>query len=515
MKYIKKAISLILAAGAALQIPLTSASAASSDWSVIYGGSMGEYYVSIGYYKGSGGSVVLPEELNGYRVSYICAAAFKDNQVIDDVTLPDNIDGMGNGVFKNSSVTAANIPLSLSIVPKETFLNCERLRSIYIHENIEYIRENSFDGCTELESISFSEGCTGLKISQYAFNGSGLKEVVLPDNTTVQSFAFQNCQALEGLDIGSNTSVSSNAFRFCTSLETVTAGSGSELGDNAFMDCTSLKNVNYDTSVNINGNAFNGCTELMYINSTPVFDAETGDLVPELRDFVFASFNAADDVGFVNAYVQAQVDRIVRENITDDMSDMEKLKVLHDWVCEHTAYDCSGAGNAPKNHNDASIFLNDTTVCEGYARACNLIYNAAGIETQYVHSPTHAWNIVKLGGHYFHVDATWDDGDIISHKWFLKSDSELENAGAPHADWSVYVPSSMHSFQSSTLPVCEYSSGDVNTDGDVNISDLVMLQRYVLGTAVLNADDYPLSDLNYDGITNSLDTVRLRVLLIQ
>lgn len=51
--------------------------------------------------------------------------------------------------------------------------------------------------------------------------------------------------------------------------------------------------------------------------------------------------------------------------------------------------------------------MNDSTICEGYAKGYNLLLKAAGIESFYVHSNSHAWNIVKLGNQYFHVDTTW------------------------------------------------------------------------------------------------------------
>ena len=48
-------------------------------------------------------------------------------------------------------------------------------------------------------------------------------------------------------------------------------------------------------------------------------------------------------------------------------------------------------------------------VCAGYAKAFQLLLNALGIECTYVTSDTHAWNLVRLEGDYYHIDATWDD----------------------------------------------------------------------------------------------------------
>ena len=57
------------------------------------------------------------------------------------------------------------------------------------------------------------------------------------------------------------------------------------------------------------------------------------------------------------------------------------------------------------------------------------LLNQAGIKCIYVAGPTHAWNIVKIAGKYYQVDATWDDPvssdgkNILSHKYFNKSDA--------------------------------------------------------------------------------------------
>ena len=53
---------------------------------------------------------------------------------------------------------------------------------------------------------------------------------------------------------------------------------------------------------------------------------------------------------------------------------------------------------------------------------------------------------------------------------------------------------------------CEYSiTGDINSDGQVNILDIVGLVNIILGTSSEN----PTGDLNHDGVYNVLDIVQL------
>lgn len=204
---------------------------------------------------------------------------------------------------------------------------------------------------------------------------------------------------------------------------------------------------------------------------------------------------------------------IVNKYISDDMSDMEKIKVLHDWVCENVSYSIDNASDS-MNHNDLAPFLTGSTVCDGYARAFNLLLNEAGIETYYVRSNNHIWNIVKLGGHYFHIDTTWDDGES-SYNYFLKSDDEIIAETSSHSYWNLQTPSSLHSFQKNTMPECVYSMGDCNTDRSISIADIVKMNMYLIGTQSVSADDIVLYDLDFNGDVDVFDMIEMRKLIAE
>ncbi|MBO4653439.1 MAG: hypothetical protein J5649_09020 [Lachnospiraceae bacterium] len=66
------------------------------------------------------------------------------------------------------------------------------------------------------------------------------------------------------------------------------------------------------------------------------------------------------------------------------------------------------------------VFINGKAVCAGYARALQYLLQRCGVECAEVvgnirkesnngKSETHAWNIVKIDGDYYYLDATWDD----------------------------------------------------------------------------------------------------------
>ena len=96
----------------------------------------------------------------------------------------------------------------------------------------------------------------------------------------------------------------------------------------------------------------------------------------------------------------------------------------------------------------------------------------------------------------------------------MKSDAELKKAGGAHGQWKIYGLTPLHSFQSDVMPECRYSCGDLNTDGEVGVADLVKMSRYLLGKETINDNDYPLSDLDISGNTDIFDMIKLRTLLL-
>ncbi|HNZ99798.1 dockerin type I repeat-containing protein [Ruminococcus sp.] len=57
-------------------------------------------------------------------------------------------------------------------------------------------------------------------------------------------------------------------------------------------------------------------------------------------------------------------------------------------------------------------------------------------------------------------------------------------------------------------------AGDVNRDGELNISDLVFLQRWLINKDKNELPDRRLADVNYDGDVDVFDLIALKKLII-
>jgi len=154
--------------------------------------------------------------------------------------------------------------------------------------------------------------------------------------------------------------------------------------------------------------------------------------------FITAGYLDTDDAAFENAADEALAE------VTPEMTDLEKIVVLHDYLDVHTEYDYENYLNdtIPRaSYTAYGVLVEKKAVCQGYMLAYQYLLNKCGITSYYVTSTkmNHAWNIVKLDGTYYHVDATWDDPvpdtqGMAMHKYLLTSD----NALAGHYDWHVY-----------------------------------------------------------------------------
>lgn len=139
------------------------------------------------------------------------------------------------------------------------------------------------------------------------------------------------------------------------------------------------------------------------------------------------------------------------------MEDYEKALIIHDWLAVYCEYDKENLdrGNVPEiSHSIAGALAEKQAVCDGYAKAYQYIMKQLGIPCHMTSSSAmaHAWNILQLGGDYYHVDVTWDDPtwDCIGrarHDYFLLSDDTIQSRGRMHYGWDTELRASDKSYE--------------------------------------------------------------------
>ncbi len=137
--------------------------------------------------------------------------------------------------------------------------------------------------------------------------------------------------------------------------------------------------------------------------------------------------------------IEARVETIVDEIITDSMTDLEMEIAINTYLCENARYDDAALENAEKYNFAAvdqdfydsftayGVLVDGVGVCASYSAAFKLLADAAGLEsivvTGYLDgSVPHAWNKVRVDGSWYIVDATNNDNEVIANALLNLSD---------------------------------------------------------------------------------------------
>ncbi len=117
------------------------------------------------------------------------------------------------------------------------------------------------------------------------------------------------------------------------------------------------------------------------------------------------------------------------------LSDWEKERYVHDFICQNVRYDKL---KKPYSHEIIGPLGQGVGVCEGIAKTVKALCDALGLWCIVVLSEAnpeqgikyrHAWNVVRLEGEYYHLDATFDNSlgrdGVIRYDYFNLDDSRL------------------------------------------------------------------------------------------
>lgn len=100
---------------------------------------------------------------------------------------------------------------------------------------------------------------------------------------------------------------------------------------------------------------------------------------------------------------------------TSGMSDEEIVLAYHEYLTSTVAYAYedyfNGTIAANHGYDMYGALVKHSCVCQGYAETMFYLLREAGLSCAIASSENinHAWNIVKIRGNWYHIDATWDD----------------------------------------------------------------------------------------------------------
>lgn len=155
-------------------------------------------------------------------------------------------------------------------------------------------------------------------------------------------------------------------------------------------------------------------------------DSVNAELIPE---YLF-------DKGKIKEHqkaMKARVEKLIRP--AQSLTEGEKEAYIHDFICDNVRYDKL---KKPYSHEIIGPLGQGVGVCEGIAKTVKILCDALGIWCMVAISDAnpekgikyrHAWNVVRIGGRYYHLDATFDNSlghdGVIRYDYFNLSDPQF------------------------------------------------------------------------------------------
>ncbi len=174
------------------------------------------------------------------------------------------------------------------------------------------------------------------------------------------------------------------------------------------------------------------CPEIFYVTGFSYRFHPEGSTVELLPEYLF-------DKGKIRTHQQAMESRI--RKLTRPMLDKpeeQRVQFVHDFICQNVRYDKL---KKPYSHEILGPLSQGVSVCEGIAKAVKALCDALGVWCIVAicgNNPEkgiryrHTWNVLRLGGQYYHLDATFDNS--LSHEGGIRYDYYLVDDKAIYRD---------------------------------------------------------------------------------
>ena len=156
--------------------------------------------------------------------------------------------------------------------------------------------------------------------------------------------------------------------------------------------------------------------------------------------------------------LHARVEKLVRP--AAKFSEWDKEKYVHDFICANIRYDKL---KKPYSHEIIGPLGHGVGVCEGIAKSVKILCDALGVWCVIAicgNNPEkgikyrHTWNIVRINGQYYHLDATFDntlgrnmdDSVSIRYDYFNLDDKNIFRDHEPLIAPAPACPDGSHSY---------------------------------------------------------------------
>ena len=385
-----------------------------------------------------------------------------------NTVIPNTVTAIGDNAFAGCyDLTSISIPNSVTSIGNSAFSSCRSLASVTISNSVIYIGNYAFDGCRGLTSIVVESGnpkydsrdnCNAIIETSINTLINGCKNTVIPNTVTaIGECAFRGCEDLTSVTIPNSViSIGRDAFHGCRYLRSVTFGNSLTYIDYyAFEYCRALTSVTIPSTVTFIGEgAFSSC------NSLASIVVESGNPTYDSRDNCNAIIKTSS-----NTLMTGCKNTVIPKTVT-------------------------AIGNSAFS---GSEYLTTITIPSSVTKiGMAAFFDCYGLKDvySYIVDPS----VVSMGTDAFYKNP-------------VGSDYSYRTLHVPQGTVSVYQANQHWSPYFGQIVEMEpevFLLGDVNGDGEVNITDVNVVTGIIMGET-LDAETMERADVNEDGSINISD----------
>ncbi|WP_440116391.1 transglutaminase domain-containing protein [Paenibacillus sp. QZ-Y1] len=191
---------------------------------------------------------------------------------------------------------------------------------------------------------------------------------------------------------------------------------------------------------------------------------------------------SADGIQKKQNEIIAKANEVVASIIKDGMNEDEKRKAIYDYLNDNAKYDDAALDSAEQNNfktvdpqfNDSfttyGILVKGVGVCASYASVYKLLSDLSGLESIVVTGASsgvpHAWNKVKIGNEWLHVDATNNLTNSGIPYFLYNANDETAASQKTVADKDYWLDSELDLFKG------ESDANDYYVQNDLEVASL-------------------------------------------
>ncbi len=141
---------------------------------------------------------------------------------------------------------------------------------------------------------------------------------------------------------------------------------------------------------------------------------------------------------YTTAEQEQQIEEKIRETGWDlgleELGEYDRLRAIYRYITANIEYDFTNLYNDDHTlkYTAYAALFDGKAVCQGFSSLFYRMTNAYGLDARIISGTAgedaqpHAWNIVRIGNNYYHVDCTWDAGRTPDEwNYFLKCEDNF------------------------------------------------------------------------------------------